>query len=343
MKGLLFEDKRKVAIHDVPRPECLPGTVVVMVEACGICGSDLHVLHGEWPRPDGVGGHEYAGRVVEVGGGVDGFAVGDLACAECMTHCGRCPNCLTGLYNVCTGREHGPSHGKLTGAFAQYARLPVDAAYRMPAGSTAEQTVLVEPTAVACRAASLSGARPGHAALVIGGGTIGLLCAAVLKARMRLQCMIVVKHDHQADCARNLGIDYAHKVGTGKTGDAVRAFTGGRGADVVIETIGTTVAVADAADAVRPAGTIVVLGLPGGRTIMPIHAISGKEIRVIGSNCYGWSNGRRDFDSAIELITSGALKAGRIITHRFPLDQAQAAFDAAAGKESGSIKVIMQP
>ena len=348
MKGLIFEDKHKVAVRDVPMPECLPGTMIVKVEACGICGSDLHVYEGHWPRPDKVIGHEIAGMVSAVGEGVQGFAVGDRVTAECCTHCGKCTACLTGLHNLCTGREHGVSHGKLTGAFAEYARLPVEITFKMPAGATAEQTVLVEPAAVACRAVSMSGARPGGLAVVIGGGTIGLLCAAVLKARMRLRCMIVVKYDHQAEAARKLGIDYVHKVSAGKTADALkelateRGFPSG-GADAAIDTIGSTIALADAADVIRPAGTIVVLALPGGRTIMPIHTIVAKEARVVGSNCYSYSDGIRDFDAAIDLIASGALRAEQIITHRLPLADGQAAFETAADKSRGSIKVIMLP
>ena len=344
MKAVFFDDKRKVSVRDVEAPQCLPGTVLLRVEMCGICGSDLHVFDGQWPRPDKPIGHEMAGRVIEIGEGAEGFSPGDLVCAEALTHCGRCVECRTGNYNVCSNRGGGKSHGKLTGAFAQIARVPAEIAYRMPPDATAEQAVLAEPTAVACRAASLANARPGDRILVIGGGTIGLLCAAVLKARLRLQCMVVAKYEHQASLAKELGADAVHLITSGKTADAVRAFTGGRsGVDAVIDTVGSTIALADAADAIRPQGTIVLLALPGGRTIMPIHATVGKELRLVGSNCYGWSGAARDFDSAIELITSGVVPAPKIITHRFPLDQAQAAFDAAAGKSAGSVKVILTP
>ena len=344
MKAIFFDDKRTVSVREAEAPRCLPGTVLVRVEMCGICGSDLHVFDGQWPRPDKPIGHELAGRVIEIGEGVEGFAQGDLVCAEALTHCGQCVECRTGNYNVCTNRGGGKSHGKLTGAFAQIARVPAEIAYRMPPDATAELAVLAEPTAVACRAASLANARPGDRVLVIGGGTIGLLCAAVLKARLRLHCMVVVKYDHQAALAKELGAGAVHLITAGKTADAVRPFTGGRsGVDAVIDTVGSTIALADAADAIRPQGTLVLVALPGGRTILPIFPIVGKEVRVTGSNCYGWTGATRDFDSAIELITSGAVPAPKIITHRFPMDQAQAAFDAAAGKATGSVKVIMTP
>jgi len=342
MKAVFFDDKRKVSVRDFPAPELLPGTILVRVEMCGICGSDLHVFDGQWPRPDKPIGHELAGRVIEVGEGAEGFAPGDLVCAEALTHCGRCVECLTGNCNVCTNRGGGASHGKLTGAFAQIARVPAEIAYRMPPDATAEQAVLAEPTAVACRAASLSKARPGDRVLIVGGGTIGLLCAAVLKARLRLRCMVVVKYDHQAVLAKELGADAVHLITSGKTADAVRAFTGGRYVDAAIDAVGSTISLADAADAIRPQGTLVLVAMPGGRTILPIFPIVGKEVRLVGSNCYGWTGGTRDFDSAIELIASGAVPAPKIITHRFPMDQAQAAFDTAAGKAAGSVKVVIK-
>jgi len=341
MKALFFEDKHKVAVKDVAVPECLPGTLLVKVEACGICGSDLHFFDGAWPRPAHVVGHEITARVIEVGDGVSGFAVGDRVTAECFASCGRCPSCLAGRYNLCTDREHGPYHGALTGSFAEFARLPAFISYRIPPSVGMEQAVMVEPLAVANHAAGMSAAAPGCYAVVIGGGTIGLLSAAVLKALMRLRCMIVVKYDHQAAFAQKLGIDRVHKVTAGKTADAVREFTGGRLADAVIDTIGTTAAMADALDAVRPAGTVCTLGLPGGRTIMPVGAIVGKEARVVGSNCYGYSGGTKDFELAIDLLASGAVEAEQIITHRFPFNEAQKAFETAAEKSSGSVKVIL--
>jgi len=342
MKGILFVEKRKVAVKDVPKPDCRPGTVLVKVEAAGICGSDLHTYEGQWGLPDHVVGHELAGRVVEVGEGVDGIAAGDCVCCECFTHCGQCANCRNGLYNLCAERQYGDGTGLMTGAFAEFARLPAGVVFPMPPAATVEQTVLVEPAAVASRAVSLSGARPGDFALVIGGGTIGLLCAAVLKARMRLRCMIVAKYDRQAEAARALGIDHVHKVTAGKTPDRVRALTGGRMADVAIDTIGSTLAIADAADSAKPGGTICVVGLAGGRTVMPVGAIVSKELRVVGSCCYAYSNGTRDFDAAIELLASGVLPPDKLITHQFPLDKAPEAFAAAADKSSASIKVIIR-
>jgi len=342
MKGLIFEEKGKVAVKDVSRPECMPDCVIIEVEAAGICGSDLHMYAGHWGKqPEQVVGHEFSGKVIEVGEGVEGIAAGDRICSECFRHCGTCLQCQTGLYNLCTNREF-TSGGKITGAFAEYARIPATSAFKMPEGATVDQTALVEPVAVAARAVSQSGAKPGDCAVVIGGGTIGLLSAAALKARMRVQCMVVVKYDQQAEIARKLGIDHVHNITQGKTVDAVKELTGGSMADVVIETIGSTIAVADAVAIVRVGGSVCHVALPGGRTMMPMGPIVGKELHVVGSCCYGYSNGRKDFDSDIDLITSGALPAERIITHRFPLDQAAEAFEIAADKKSGSVKVLFE-
>jgi len=341
MKGLFFEGKARASVKDTPRPDCLPGTVILEIEAAGICGSDLHMYAGRWGTPpDTVVGHEISGKVVEVGQAVKGIAVGDRVCVECFKHCGECDRCRAGLYNLCENREF--TGGVITGGFAEYARHDAASVFKMPPGASVEQTVVVEPAAVACRAAARSEAAAGDFAVVIGGGSIGLLCAAVLRARMTPKCLIAVKYDHQADLARKLGIDHVHKVTEGKTSDAVKELTGGKMADAVIDTVGSTVAIADAAECVRPAGRICLLASPGGRTMIPLGPIVGNEIRLTGSFCYGFSNGTKDFDSAIDMITSGALPAEEIITHRFPLDQAAEAFRTAADKKTGSVKVIIE-
>jgi len=342
MRAAIFTGKQAAEVREVPKPELLPGTVLVRVEAAGICGSDLHFYHGRWPPPDYPVGHEFSGVVVEAGEGVEGVAVGDRVCAECFTHCGRCLQCRTGNYNLCANRGFIGAEGALTGAFAELARVPAAAAFRAPEALSADQAALVEPTAVAHRAACLSGARPGDFALLIGGGTIGLLCAAVLKALMRLRCMIVVKYDHQAEMARSLGIDCIHKITDGKTADAVREATGGAMADAAIDTVGSSISVADAVDSVRPAGSVCLVALAGGRTIMPLGPIVDKEIRLVGSICYGYSGARKDFAAAIDLVASGALHPERIITHRFPLDRAPEAFATAGDKKTGSIKVLIE-
>jgi len=340
MKGIFFEEKQKVSVRDIPRPECLPGSMIVRVEAAGICGSDLHAWFGHWLLPDKVVGHEMSGVVEEIGDGVEGFAVGDRVCTECFRHCGVCENCRTGLYNLCTNRSYLPE-GVLTGAFAEYARVAPSSTFKMPEGATARQTVTVEPVAVAWRAAAQANPKPGDLAVVIGGGTIGLLTAAVLKTCYRLRCMISVKYDTQAAIAAGFGIDTVHRAGSGKLSDAAKEAGGGRMADVAVDTIGSTAAVADAVDALRPAGTLCLVALPGGRTIMPMGTIVVNELRLVGSSCYGYSYGRRDFDSAIDLVASGALPAEKIITHEFPMARAQEAFTTAADKNTGSVKVMI--
>ena len=342
MKGLIFTDKQAAEVRDVPRPDPLPGSVIVRIEAAGICGSDLHFYMGRWNRPDYPVGHEFSGEVIDVGEGVEHLKVGDRACAECFSHCGRCTECLTGNYNLCANRTFTGMEGGLTGAFAEFARLPANAAFRMPEALGVDQTVLVEPTAVAHRAACLSGARPDDFALVVGGGTIGLLCAAVLKALIHLRCMIVVKYDQQAEAARALGMDFIHKVTDGRVVDAVAEASAGRMADVAIDTVGSSVSVADAAASVRLAGSVCLVAAGGGRTIMPIGTIVGNELRLVGSSCYGYIGAHRDFDAAIDLIASGALHPEVIITHRFPLDRAPEAFATATDKKTGSIKVLIE-
>lgn len=341
MKAVLYTQEGGVAVHTVPIPSPAQGEVLVRVRAVGICGSDLHAYHGRWSRPEHAPGHELVGYVVEVGPGVAGFAGGHRVCAECFSHCGECPYCRAGLYNLCQRREYVSS--KHHGGMAQYCVLHHSSLFRVPDSLTDEQAALVEPLAVAWRAWCQADPKPGGTAVVIGAGTIGLLTAACAKAGGALKTFVFAKYEHQARAARQYGADAPAVSDPDQFREAVLAATHGIGADAVVETTASAEGFALALRVVRPAGSISLVGGYSGPLSVDLGSIVGKELRLKGSCCYGISDDRADFASAVALIESGRVDPSLLVTHRYPLEQAEKAFATAADKSSGAVKVLILP
>src|SRR5271163_3286061 len=179
MKALLLSEYKHLAVADLPEPTPGPGEVLVRVAACGICGSDVHGYDGSSGRriPPIVMGHEAAGTIAGLGGGVNGFAMGDRVTFDSTVYCGACGNCLRGEVNLCDHREVlGVSCGdyRRAGAFAEYVAVPSRCVLRFPQELSFAEASLVEAVAVALHAVALSGAAPGCDALVVGAGVIGL-------------------------------------------------------------------------------------------------------------------------------------------------------------------------
>ena len=174
---------------------------------------------------------------------------------------------------------------------------------------------------------------------MIGGGTIGLLCLAVAKAAGVKETLITVKYPHQAAIAAAFGADHVVNISETSVQEYVADITAGLGMDAVIETTSTAQAFNDALDIVRRRGTVVLVGGYHKALEVDLRKLVWSEPVVTGSNCYSYSGMRTDFDAAIEMLSTGKVDATPIITHRFPLDDIAEAFQVAADKSSGSIKV----
>lgn len=338
MKAALYSGVEQIAIHDVERQPPPPGYLVVAMRQAGVCGSDLHAYFGHWPQSPGQAqGHETCGIVAEVGEGVTNFAVGDLVAAECFSHCGHCVYCQTGHYNHCLERK-GISHNQ-HGGFAEYTTVHHSGVFKLPAGMSYEEGALVEPLAVAVRALAQSRATYQDRVVVIGGGTIGLLCLAVAKANGVKEAMISVKYPQQAQMAHELGADQVIDINKAGMKEFVHQHTGGIGVDAVIETVGSGQNFDDALAIVRRRGSVVLVGGYYKPLEVDLGRIVSTEAIITGSNCYGYSGMQTDFQAAIDLIASRKVAATKIVTHRYPLDEIAEAFAVAADKGSGAIKV----
>jgi len=337
MKAAVFTGPEQIAIRQVDVPEIRPGHVLVDVQACGICGSDLHAYYGEWDQRDVAHGHEFAGVVAEVGEGVEHVRPGDRVCVECFSHCGDCVYCKTGLYNLCLNRRFdAEGHG----GFAEYSLVEGKAVFPIPDDMSFEQACLVEPLAVGHRAFHLTEAGGSDTVVVLGAGTIGLCTLAAAVAEGVRQTLITAKHDHQAEMAAALGADHVVRT-SDDIRQVVKERTDDLGADAVVDTVALQETVAEALDLPRRKGRVVLVGGFTGPREVDLGKVIHGELIVTGSCCYGYTGMEKGFQTCIGLVHGGQLGLERLITHRYALEEIAEGFRISADKTSGAIKVMI--
>jgi 2-desacetyl-2-hydroxyethyl bacteriochlorophyllide A dehydrogenase len=335
MKAAVVKEKNAVEPIDAPKPELRPGFVRVRVRQCGICGSDLHIYRGHWRG--GRLGHELCGVVEDVADDVTGIAAGTRVCAECFGHCGMCRFCRSGDYNHC---EAISWYGwQEQGAMAEWSCFPADAVFPVPETMSDPQVVMVEPLAVAFHAVGRARVGSGDAVGVVGAGTIGLLCIAAAKAAGAGRIVAIARHAHQAEAARRMGADEVALLGTDKPADLLGPDSP---VDAAIDTVAVGTSFSTALAAVRPRGRMVLVGGVTRPVMAALAPLVNGEVELTGSQCYAVTDGRPDFESAIELIASGRVDAGSLVTHELPLDDVAEAFRTADDKGSGAVKVVVQ-
>jgi 2-desacetyl-2-hydroxyethyl bacteriochlorophyllide A dehydrogenase len=323
-------------IKEVETPLPGPGQALVRVRSTGVCGSDLHFYHGDFPVPPGfVLGHEAAGEVAALGEGVSGFAEGDRVALELFTVCLTCDQCRSGNYHLCPSRRANGLN--VPGGLSEYMVVPSYALYPLPPEVDFELGALCEPLAVNVHGLRLVDLRFGDRVAVLGAGTIGLLGIAAAKAMGATTIVATARHPQQKEMAAAAGADAVYDA----TNEGVAKMAKDLGgADIVVETVGGHAdTLGQALNVVGVGGRICVLG--AFTQPVKIHPITFfvKEVRIFGSNCYGRPGRRSDYDLAIEIMRRNADTLRPMITHRFPLDDVAHAYATADDKSSGAIKV----
>ena len=342
MKALvkLRSGEGNVELCDVPEPVCEPGKVKLAVDACGICGTDLHVYHDTFRNyPPVILGHEFVGHVVEVGQEVgesfeDGARYAVLG-ATAVT-CGRCQYCRSGEFMFCPSRR-GMGHG-VDGAFARYVCVRPDQMFRIDSHLPDDEGALVEPLAVAVHAvAEITEVRPGDVALISGPGPIGVLCLLVL-AHQGIKTLVAGKAADvpRLDLARRCGASRVIDVDRENLAEIIRAETDGRGLDVAFEASGAAASAVACLGALRPFGRYTQVGHFGDEICVPFDQIGFKQLQVRGSVGYTVATWER----ALRLMVAG-LRPSRIVTHRLPLTRWQEGFDIFQRKLA--LKVLLYP
>jgi L-iditol 2-dehydrogenase len=318
------------------------GEVRLDVEACGICGSDLHVYHGGGRTAPGMTlGHEISGIVESVGADVHGWARGDRVTVEPLLTCGECELCRTGLDNLC---PHYRLIGlDVPGGLAPQVVVPAKRLYPVPAGMDPRLAALSEPVAVVVHALRLAPLEAGQDVLVLGAGTIGLLSVALARLQGAGRILVTARHAHQATLARELGADEV--FGADEVSDDVLPPTlAAHPPPLVIETVGGRAQTLQAATtAIAPGGTILVLGVFSENVCLTPFPLLLKEITLRWSICYSRERETSDFDEALQLLATHGDLLGRVLTHTRALAEVGDAFALAADKTSGAVKVSVVP
>ncbi|NCO41962.1 MAG: hypothetical protein COZ06_38505 [Armatimonadetes bacterium CG_4_10_14_3_um_filter_66_18] len=329
-------------LQEKPEPKPGVGEVLIEVKACGICGTDVHVKHDQFPYwPPVILGHEFAGEVVELGPEAEGIEVGARVVGEPHTqHCGHCYLCRTGNVQICA-MKRSPGWG-IDGAFAKYLVMPTKLLHRMPNGMSFDEAAVVEPTAN-CVTDIVERARlqAGDFVVVLGPGPIGLLSALTAKAAGARHVAIVGTPADEAvrlSKARELGLDTVLNLAETDPVEAVMDLTNGLGADMVIECSGAPPAIASTVKYVRKLGKICAIGLTGGTAVQfPWDDAMKKVCELI----FNLSTQYTSWDRTIALIASGQLPAGEVISHREPLANWEKVFEDV--EELRALKALLIP
>lgn len=329
MRAAVITAPGEVEVCDVPDPAPGPREVVIAVAACGICGTDLHILEGEFaPSLPIVPGHEFSGTVVATGAEVTEVAIGDDVAVDPSLHCGECYQCRRGRGNLC---ERWAAIGVTTGGgAAQYAVAPAANCFVLPEGVPVADAALVEPLSCAVRGFDVLAPRLGDHYLVYGAGTMGLMMTVLAKRAGAASVSVVDLNPARLETARTLGCDAA-------VADA-GALDRARGWDVVIDCTGVVAAIEDGLSRVGAGGTFQQFGVSAEKAVARFepYRVYNSEIRIVGSMAVLHS-----FERAGDLFARGVLRPDVMISHRFSLEdypRALEQFKAGVGR-----KIVVEP
>ena len=329
-----------VAIRDVDEPRCGDDQVKLEVAFCGICGTDLHVLHDTFRNfPPVILGHEFAGTVVEVGRNVTNATIGERVTglgATAVT-CGQCTYCRSGYFIFCANRR-GMGHG-VNGAFTRYVVLRPDQLYRVPADFSLEEASLSEPFAAVVQAVTeIARVRNGETALVSGPGPMGLLCLKLLVAEgLRVIVAGTPGDKDRMEAAKRMGAAAVVDIGQQKVDEAVRELTGGAGVDVAFECAGHPSSVRGCLESLRPMGRYTQVAICGQDISFPIDLIFYKQLTMSGSICYT----AQTWERMMKIYAEGRIRLHDLISTKLPISEWRTAFALCADKTA--IKVLMYP
>lgn len=351
MRANVFHGPEDIRVEEVPRPCAGVGEAVIRVTLTTICGTDLHILRGEYPvKPGLIIGHEPVGIIEELGAGVTGYGVGERVLVGAITPCGQCRACLSGCLSQCGHGEGYEAIGgwrfgnTIHGAQAEYLLVPNAQANlaKIPNELSDEQVVLLADIASTGFSGAESGnIRIGDAVVVFAQGPIGLCATAGAKLMGATLVIGIDGDDRRLAMAKRMGadvvIDYREKDVVAE----VKALTGG-GADVAIEALGTQQTFESALRSLRPGGTLSSLGVYSGKLQVPYEAFAAGlgDHRIVTTLCPG---GKERMRRLMEVVRSGRVDLTPLLTHTFPLDNIAEAYNLFGERRDGVLKVAIKP
>lgn len=350
MKAVVAHAPYDYRCEDKPVPTAGPGEMILKVEGCGVCAGDIKAYHGgvriwgtdesnRYIEAPSIGGHEFVGRVVELGEGIKDFKIGDRVVSEQIVPCWECDFCKRGVYWMCQQSAVYGFKQRCQGGFAEYIKLPAGSInHHVPDSLTLEQAMLVEPIACGMHAVELAEIKHSDVVVIAGLGAIGLAMVSMAKLCLP-KCIIGIDlKPNRLEKALDFGADIVLNPEKDDIAARVAELTGGLGCDVYIEATGSPASVTQGLTALRNLGRYVQMGVFAQEVKADWNVIGdGKELTIKGSHLSALT-----FGSTIKGIADGLIKTDGLISHTFPLEKWKEAFDTAE-KEPDAVKVALVP
>ena len=348
MKALVFYGKNDIEVENKPVPQPGPGEVVIRVTLTTICGTDVHIVKGEYPVRSGlIIGHEAVGVVHEIGEGVSGYEIGDRVLVGAITPCGQCNSCLNGNSSQCGGIPLGGWRfgNTINGAQAEFLCVPFATANlaKIPDGVRDEEVVLLADIASTGFSAAETGeVKLGDTVAVFAQGPIGL--CANLGAKLRGASLVIgVDADpKRREVALRMGADFVIDPGMAQPVDVIKRLTNGRGVDVAIEALGRQETFEAALRCLRPGGTLSSLGVYSEELRVPVDAFAAGigDYKIVTTLCPG---GKERMRRLMELVRNKRIDLTPLLTHTFTLSRIKEAYDLFSNRREGVLKVAIRP
>lgn len=338
MKAIIYQGPQRVELQDIEQKACGETDVRIQIRACGVCGTDIHIYHGDPgsvpAEPPVVLGHEFAGEVAEIGSQVSGIQVGDIVTVDPNMPCGQCGYCRSGIRHLCTNLFAIGVNSN--GGFAEHCTVDQAQVYVFPSEIRFLDGALAEPVACCLHGIDRAGIRSGHTVAVVGAGPIGLIMVQLALLSGAARVYVSEPNPIRRELASQFGAVAMDPSETEIT-ELLLQHTG-LGVDVAIECAGTTPAMVQAFHSVRKGGVVVLFSVPSpdAQLSLPAYDIFSRELTIKGAFTNPHTHER-----AVRLIAQDRLELGPIVSHRFPLAEFEQAIKATAKPES--IKVCIEP
>ncbi|PXX44037.1 threonine dehydrogenase-like Zn-dependent dehydrogenase [Undibacterium pigrum] len=346
MKAAVYLRPGKIAIEEKPVPVPGPGEALIKITTTTICGTDIHILKGEYPVKPGLTiGHEPVGVIAALGAGVTGYELGQRVVVGAISPCGQCYSCLDGQQSQCGGKPAGGWRfgNTIDGCQAEYLLVP----YAMsnleviPEGLTDEQVLMCPDIMSTGFGGAESGdIKIGDTVVIFAQGPIGLCATAGAKLRGASLIIAVDGVSSRLEMAKTLGADITIDYTKTDPLTEIMRLTQGRGVDVAIEALGTQATFESCLRALKPGGRLSSLGVYSGKLSLPLDAFAAGlgDHKIITTLCPG---GKDRMRRLMNVVKSGRVKLDAMVTHRFKLDDIEQAYDLFANQRDGVLKVAI--
>lgn len=336
MKAIVFPKTQQIDIQKVADPQCADDNVVVEVTSCGICGTDLHIFKGEYMSDFPlIPGHEFHGKVVEVGKNVSQYKVGDRVTVDPNLYCGKCSRCRNEQSNQCLNLSVvGVTR---SGGFAEYVTVPERACYPIPDSLSDTQSAFIEPLACVVYALRRMRVNPADRVLIIGAGPMGLLLIQALRHSGASLITVLEKQEHRLQLAKGMGANSV--VSAGNDQDKELKEISSEGFDIVIDATGVPAVIQNAFNYIKPRGQFLQFGVApmGAKIEIEPYAIFRYDWQIVGSFalCY-------TFQPAIDWLAHGVIDVEPLVSHTVPMAEFSRVFNMFDNGETLKVHIDIQ-